>query len=268
VGENAFFYPRALLADGERIEVIASDGTPLVGRLLRVLRPRATLIFFNGNADLLELSGKRLHKYASFGFNVVTVNYRGYGESGGSLSVDTLKSDSLAVYQAVARRDDLNTRHVLLYGLSLGGFAACYVATHAAVDALVLESAETTVPQVLSAWTPWYGRPFVRFRIAGALQDADNLSALSSYRGPLLILSGRADRVAPPAFAAALYAASRSADKQLVSVDAGHNDVPDAPQFDAAFEAFATRLFGPADASPGGSLHAQLPGSPRLQPVP
>ncbi len=258
VKENSFFFPRPLMADGERIEVVASDGTRLVGRLLRAEHPRGTLIFFNGNDDLLELSGSRLHKYASFGFNVVSVNYRGYGESGGSPDVANLKSDSLQVYQTVAQRQDLGTRRLLLYGLSLGSCVAAYVAIHEPVDALVVESAETNVRQILRAWTPWYGRPFVRYRIAPALDQVDNLNALRAYRGPLLILCGRDDDIAPPAFARALYEASSSGQKQLVSVPAGHDDIPEAPEFGAAFGAFATRIFGPPATSPTDSMSVNV----------
>lgn len=244
IKETNFFIPRQIMSSGERFEVRSHDGILLVGRLLRSARPSGTIVFFNGNADLALLSGKRLSKLAEFGFNVVAVDYRGFGESGGTLTLNHLQSDSLAIYQAVANRDDLGTKRIMAYGWSLGSFAATYLATHAAVDGLVLEGAQTNVQEVLGAWTPWYVKLFVRFNIDPGLATADNPAELKKYAGPLLIISGRQDIIAPPAFSERLYTASVSSTKRWINVDANHKNIYDEPEFALAFEAFSTLVFG------------------------
>lgn len=193
IKETNFFIPRQIMSSGERFEVRSHDGILLVGRLLRSARPSGTIVFFNGNADLALLSGKRLSKLAEFGFNVVAVDYRGFGESGGTLTLNHLQSDSLAIYQAVANRDDLGTK---------------------------------------------------RFNIDPGLATADNPAELKKYAGPLLIISGRQDIIAPPAFSERLYSASVSSTKRWINVDANHKNIYDEPEFALAFEAFSTLVFG------------------------
>ena len=244
IKEANFFTPRQVMTEGERLEVRAQDGVLLVGRLLREDKPRGTIIFFTGNADLTILSGRRIRKYADFGFNVVAVDYRGSGESGGTLTLANLQSDALAIYQAVAARDDLRSKRILAYGWSLGSFAATYLALHAPVDGLVLEGAETNVTQVLSAWTPWYAKPFVRFNIDPSLTAADNLVALKEYKGPLLLISGQQDKIAPPVFSEHLYNATASSNKNWVRTNAEHNGIFDASEFSPALESFSSLVFG------------------------
>lgn len=244
IKEANFFMPRQIMSSGERFEVRSHDGILLVGRLLRSDRPRGTIVFFNGNADLVLLSGKRLSRLADFGFNVIAVDYRGFGESGGTLTLKNLQSDSVAIYQAVTNRDDLGTKRIMAYGWSLGSFAATYMATHEAVDGLVLEGAQTNVQEVLGAWTPWYVKPFVRFNIDPDLAAANNPAELKKYSGPLLIISGQQDNIAPPAFSEHLYTASASSTKRWVNINANHKNIYAGPEFTLAFEAFSTLVFG------------------------
>jgi pimeloyl-ACP methyl ester carboxylesterase len=126
----------------------------------------------------------------------------------------------------------------------LGSFAATHVAAHEPVDGLVLEGAETNVPEVLGAWTPWYAKPFVRFNIDPGLAAADNPVVLNQYKGPLLIISGEEDKIAPPVFSEHLYNASASSEKRLARVQAGHEEIFDASEFPSAFESFSLLVFG------------------------
>lgn len=242
IKETNFLIPRQVMSAGERLEVRGQDGVLLIGRLLRSDNPKGTIIFFNGNADLAILSGKRLHKYAGFGFNVVAVDYRGSGESGSTLTLANLQSDSLAIYQSFANRDDLGTNKIVAYGWSLGSFAATHMAMHKPIDGLVLEGAETTVQETLDAWTPWYAKPFVRFNVEPGLTAADNLIALKEYKGPLLIISGQQDKISPPVLSERLYMASSSVHKNWANVQAKHNDIFDAEEFSTAFEAFSSLI--------------------------
>jgi pimeloyl-ACP methyl ester carboxylesterase len=240
IKEKNFFMPRPVMSAGERLEVRGHDDTLLVGRLLRSDNPKGTIIFFNGNADLAILSGKRLKKYASFGFNVVTVDYRGSGESDGTLTLANLKSDSLAIYQNVASREDLGTKKILAYGWSLGSFAATHLAMHKPIDGLILEGAETNVQETLDAWTPWYAKLFVRFNVEPGLAAADNLVALKEYKGPLLIISGQQDKISPPILSERLYMTSNSSYKNWVNLKAKHDDIFDAPEFSPSIEVFSS----------------------------
>ena len=81
----------------------------------------------------------------------------------------------------------------------------------------------------------------------------DNLSAVRSFHGPVLVVHGRQDEVVGFAHAGRLVAAAP--DARLMSLDCGHNDCPPDParfwEQVAAFLAEAGVLPGPS-AVPAG----------------
>jgi hypothetical protein len=126
-------------------------------------------------------------------------------------------------------RPDVDPARIVSYGRSLGGGVAARLATRRQVAALVLESSFTSL------------RSFARgFFAPGFLvrDPFDNLTELSRYRGPLLVLHGERDEVAPFAHGRALAAAVPGA--VFVPMRCGHNDCerpwPDVLRFLARHE--------------------------------
>lgn len=206
----------------------------------RVLAPDAQveILYFGGNASRVDDYGAFLVRaLAPLRANVTMFDYRGYGRSGGTPSIETVRSDALALYDLV--RERAGDRRLIVHGVSLGSFIAAHIAAHRPVDGLVLEA---TAPDVRSWGTrqiPWYAKPFVRLKIAPALLEISNAAAVRSYTGPLFLLTGAEDTVTPPEFAHALYAASQSDVKRVLIVrGAGHGDALAFPRAVEEYVAF------------------------------
>lgn len=107
----------------------AEDGAPLV-------------IYFYGNGQnaapvLVGFQDNgRLDAFA--GYNIAVFDYPGYGHTEGSPSEDSLKSFGLAVYDALAMREDVDPDRVVVFGYSIGTGVASFVASERDVDGLVL----------------------------------------------------------------------------------------------------------------------------------
>ena len=243
VPENYFFAPLAYDIAGERVEIQAQDGTRLVGRFLAHPQARATLVYFGGNAEYLDVNGKLLQKFAGFRLNVLMVDYRGYGASGGIPSLDTFFSDSLSVFHHAAERPESRGLPTLAYGFSLGGYAAAYAATHPAVGepcaGLILEATGTDVKSWVKLVLPWYYKPFARVRIDPKLLLIDNAETVRKFNRPLLVLGGSADRQAPAAMSRKLFAVSPATQKTLHIFPVGkHGEIKDELEFDGIFSAY------------------------------
>ena len=206
-------------------EIVTEDGAVLRG----VMAPRegagVTVLYFGGNAFQLDRHGAALLPLlASCGAGVAVFDYRGYGRSSGTPTVATMAADAVRVYDHVSAR---SAGRVIVHGQSLGSFMAAHVVRQRPrAGGLVLEATSANVRDWAEANVPWYARPFLRIEIEKSLREADNVAAVSGYRGPSLVLAGEHDRITPPALGQRVYAALPGSAKQwLVAQGAGHNTI-------------------------------------------
>ena len=124
------------------------DEVQLHGWLLRPDREHL-VIYYGGNAERLSynIDGfKELDDYAA-----LLVNYRGYGESGGSPTEKNLVADGLSILDEVRDR----YKKISILGRSLGTGVAVQVAAQRAVDRLVLVTPFDSVMAVGKRMFPW-----------------------------------------------------------------------------------------------------------------
>ncbi len=88
-----------------------------------------TLFYFGGNADNAV---EALTLFGDLPFNVVTVNYPGYGNSQGSPSQKSIFQGAAKVFE------HFRTAHTIIIGRSLGTGVAAYIAANYPVDGIVL----------------------------------------------------------------------------------------------------------------------------------
>lgn len=242
VKEDHFFHPgpprNTPIANAEAIDLTTADGVHLAGA--RVAAPDADLdiLYFGGNVSRIDDYGPALaHSLAPVRANLYLFDYRGYGRSGGTPTIESAKSDALAIYDYVRNR--AAQRPVIVHGFSLGSFMAGHVASQRTVDALVLESTAPDVQRWATNSVPFLAKPFVRLKIAPALLAESNERIVRNYGGPLMVVTGSKDRVTPPAFANALLAASASTNKRIVIAQgADHGEAMMKPDAVRAYVAF------------------------------
>ena len=170
-----------------------------------------TLVYFHGARVNLSGSVYRLRGFRNAGFNVLAIDYRGFGRSASRLpSEASVYEDALAAWHWLDARVPERSRR-LLYGHSLGGPIAAEVALRGGgAAALVLESSFTSVADMT---------------VLGGLvtQKLDLISRLAQLDLPVLILHGAEDKIVPPAMARQLYDAARGPKRLLMVEGAGHS---------------------------------------------
>ena len=145
VASAMFFYPHgnqaahdALSAD-PRMEAVAFG--PHTGWYVDNASGRAPLvIFFSGNGqcadDVVALLDGDWGTYA--GYDFMTINYPGYGTSGGEPSEKSIYRMALAAYDYAVTRGDVDPARIVVQGYSLGAPVATYLASQRDVAGLVL----------------------------------------------------------------------------------------------------------------------------------
>ena len=146
---------------------------------------------------------------------MLLVEYPGYGRSEGSPSQASISEAMLTAYEWARHDPRVDASRIIPYGRSLGGGAAAIVAIKRPVPALILRSSFSSV----AAFAQGFGAP--RFLVRDPF---DSVSAVKSFKGPVLILHGDRDDIVPPHHARAIAKAASNA--TLKFMPCGHNDCP------------------------------------------
>lgn len=170
-----------------------------------------TLVYFHGARVNLTGSVYRLRSFRDAGFNVLAIDYRGYGRSAALLpSEATVYEDGEAAWNWLDARVPDRSRRIL-YGHSLGGPIAAEVALRGGgAAALVLESTFTSLQEVT---------------VLGPLltQRMDLLDKLGRLNLPVLVVHGANDTVVPPRMAQRVYDAVRGPKRLIMVEGAAHS---------------------------------------------
>ena len=239
--ERLIFFPQPLTATTQLpghatpLEIVAGDGTRLAGYLVAAAAsPAPTLIYFGGNAE--EISSTLADARWPRTWSIAGLNYRGYGKSEGKPGEQVLVADALALFDALARRPDVDARRIVVVGRSLGTGVAARVAAERPVAGAVLISPYDSLVEVGRGHYPWLPVSFLlRHRF-------DSLNAVKTARIPLLTIVGTADGIIPLSRSRALHEAWPGPKRWLSLEGAGHNDLSMAEAFWDGIGAFVAAL--------------------------
>ncbi|KJA19723.1 hypothetical protein HYPSUDRAFT_44007 [Hypholoma sublateritium FD-334 SS-4] len=169
---------------------------------------RGTVIMCHGNA---MNHGHILHVAQLFyveGFDVFTLEYRGYGNNEGSPSEKGLQRDAQAAMDFVSSHVVLSQNPIIVFGQSLGGAIAIDVTSRNAskVSALIVENTFTSIPDIVK------GLPVLRYISCLCTQRWNSQSKVARLPAslPILMLSGLIDQVVPPVHMQKLWKTAES----------------------------------------------------------
>src|SRR3954470_11033625 len=121
------------------LTIDTADGERLRAWRLKAAQPRALVVYFHGNGGNLSVWAPIVSDIARHGYEVIAVDYRGYGVSTGRPSERGLRRDVDAVVEYAARLHD-RARPLVYWGRSLGSAMAAYGSTRHRPDRLILEA--------------------------------------------------------------------------------------------------------------------------------
>lgn len=185
-----------------------------------------TLLFFHGNGEIVADYDSLAPLFTGAGFNLLVVDFRGYGRSSGHPTASALIADAHDCLDFaagwLARGGYRGSLCVM--GRSLGSAPALELAArhgHPEVAGLAIESGFAHTMGLLET----LGAQPRRLGLAEA-HGFGNLEKIAAYGGPTLILHGSDDDLIPASEARALFEASPARHKHLVLIDgAGHNSL-------------------------------------------
>ena len=203
----------------EALTIETSDGERLRGWHLPRTDALAQVVYFHGNGGNLSLWSDMLVGLWVRRFEIVAVDYRGYGLSTGSPTESGLYRDVEATLAHV--HQNLRRREVPLiyWGRSIGTAMAAYGASRTAPDGIVLEAGFPTARAIFER------NPVMLLLSVFASYRFATAEWMSGVRVPALVIHGDADSVIPYRLGQRLYEGLRGP-KRFVTIPGGdHNDV-------------------------------------------
>ena len=83
-----------------------------------VNKPKGVVIYLKGNTKSIKGWGKFAIDFTRLGYEVVMMDYRGFGKSTGKRTVEAMKRDSQFIYNIVKK--EFSEDKIVVYGRSLG----------------------------------------------------------------------------------------------------------------------------------------------------
>jgi fermentation-respiration switch protein FrsA (DUF1100 family) len=237
--DRFIFYPEKLSGDftyqlkpGDReLFIETRDGEQINGILFKARRGRGVILYFHGNAGSLSSWQYVAEDIVPKGYDLLVIDYRGYGKSTGKITEDGFYLDAEACYAELLSLG-YEPERIVLYGRSLGTGVAIELATRKTASALVLESPFTSLPELASHLLPI---PIPTFYIPYRF---DSLAKAPGIKIPSLVMHGSDDELIPTEMGRKVYDAL-GGPRRFVSIrGGGHNNLSDFREYHEALEKF------------------------------
>jgi uncharacterized protein len=208
----------------EEFFIKTEDGETLNALLFKTsLRSKGLILYFHGNADNLQRWGKYAVDFTSLGYDILMMDYRGYGKSTGKPGERVLYKDALTVLRWTEK--NLLYPKLIIYGRSLGSAIASNLATIVNPDLLILE---TPFDELKGAvYEPL--KPLIYF--LPFRSTFSNKTFLSKVNCNKVIIHGDRDQVVPLSSALRLKEVLKEEDQFVIIEGGSHRNLRDFKEF-------------------------------------
>lgn len=201
----------------ETITLTTSDKVKLSGWFIPAKDAPGVVLFFHGNAGNISHRLESIEIFHQLGLSVFIIDYRGYGQSQGSPSELGTYRDAEAAWQFLVEERQVPPEQIILFGRSLGGAVAVWLAQQHPPGMLILESTFTSVPDVAAQHYPFLP---VRWL---ARSQYNSLERLPHIKCPVLIIHSPDDEIIPYEHGQQLFAAAQGP-KDFLKLIGSHNE--------------------------------------------
>lgn len=159
--EKLIFRPEILPSDHvyrfplefQELDYEPKSGVRINAVKFKCQNPKGLVYYLHGNSGSVQTWYNVADLFIEKGYDVLIIDFRGFGKSTGTISQKSLYNDAEFVYNELKKeyRED----KILVYGRSLGSGMATYVASKNNPTALVLEAPYYSFKDLAHHYYPW-----------------------------------------------------------------------------------------------------------------
>jgi len=121
--------------------------------------PKGLILYFHGNTRSIKGWAKYARDFYRYDYDVVLVDYRGFGKSTGKRSEKEMLNDMQFIYEKLANQ--YSEHHMIVYGRSLGSGFATKIASENKPRYLILDSPYYNFARAVERFLPFLPIRFV-----------------------------------------------------------------------------------------------------------
>lgn len=192
----------------------------------KVDESQGVIFYLHGNAGSLRSWGEVAADFTRFQYDVLMIDYRGFGKSRGKISEHALYDDAQYIYNKL--KNEYPENKIIVFGRSIGTGIASYIASENNPACLVLESPYLSIPYLAKRYYPWFPQKLIRFKFRNDIH-------VKKVSCPIYIFHGSEDEIINVESSRKLSTLLKPSDKVFIIPGGHHNDL-------SFFEEYETHL--------------------------
>ena len=219
--ERMFFYPDAVTyttpaqlgVRAEDVSVVTVDRSRLHGWFLPAIgQTKGSVLHLHGNAANVSNHLPLVSWLPARGYNVLMIDYRGFGRSEGKPSLDGIVDDAAAALAYLRNRPEVDSTRLIVLGQSIGGATALRMLARDSIGMrlAIIDSAFASYRGIARDATA--GGPLAPLAAltVGVLPgpEKDPITALKSIQVPMIFVHGARDSIIAAVKSEKLHAAA------------------------------------------------------------
>ena len=137
----------------EEYNVETRDGAVINGLRFKTQNPKGVVFYLKGNSKSMKGWGKFAVDFTRHGYDVIMVDYRGFGKSTGKRTQKAVKRDLQVIYNKI--KENVAEKYIVLYGRSLGSGFATKLASMNHPRMLILDAPYYSLSKVAKRYLPF-----------------------------------------------------------------------------------------------------------------
>ncbi|MBS1916103.1 MAG: alpha/beta fold hydrolase [Bacteroidetes bacterium] len=186
-------------------------------------KPSGLILYLHGNTRSIKGWAKYAQDFYRYNYDVVLIDYRGFGKSTGKRSEKEIIDDIQFVYNKL--KEQYSEQHLIVYGRSIGSGFAAKIAADNSPRYLILDAPYYNFQKVVERFLPFLP---VRFVLRYKLRTDKWIRNVKCHT---YILHGTKDWLIPISQSEKLQALNPSKITLIRILGGGHNNLPTFPEY-------------------------------------
>lgn len=200
-----------------------AKGVTINGLHFYCKKPNGLILYLHGNTRSIKGWAKYARDFYRYSYDVVMVDYRGFGKSTGKRSERDIKQDLQFVYDTLAVQ--YHEHHILVYGRSLGSGFATRLAADNKPRYLIIDSPYFSFKKVAERFLPFLPHKYV---LRYHLRTDKWITRVNCHT---YIIHGTKDWLIPISHSERLRALNPHKITLITIHGGGHNNLPSFPEY-------------------------------------
>lgn len=192
-------------------------GVIISGLRFKCTNPKGVVFYLKGNSRSIKGWGKFAIDFLRYHYEVIMIDYRGYGKSTGIRTQEEINTDLQLIYNKI--KEKVNEKYIVLYGRSMGSGFATKLASMNAPGMLILDAPYYSMSKTTSRYLPFLPMSWLlKFPIP-------TYKWIKYVKCPIHILHGTKDKLIPFSSSIKLASINSSLTRLHPILNGGHNNL-------------------------------------------